>query len=86
MMNRMKRRLIGACCRWVAIAVLALSPATALAAEEVDTEGVDARVQGYSTNVILPKGSEGMTWVIMIVLGVICCGGLFKDAKRTHLD
>ena len=73
--------------RWGIIAVLALAPATAFARQDTpEREVIDARLEGYAANPSLPGGSEGLTWVAMIVLGVLCCGGLFKDAKRTHLD
>ena len=74
--------------KWGLIAILALVPATPVLARQdtPEREVIDARLEGYSSTVSLPKGSEGLTWVAMIFLGVLCCGGLFKDAKRSHLD
>ena len=73
--------------RWGIIAVLAMAPATAFARQDTpEREVIDARLEGYQNSFSLPKGSEGLTWVAMIFLGVLCCGGLFKDAKRSHLD
>ena len=84
----MKRKMISTACRWVAIATVALAPATTALArsEEQEAEPIDARLEGYKNSVSLPESSNGLTWVAMIVLGAICCGGLFMDAKRSHLD
>jgi hypothetical protein len=53
---------------------------------EEEREIVDARLEGYASNVTLDSGSTGLTWFVFIILAIICLGGLFKDAKRTHLD
>lgn len=87
MMRKMKRRQNkwrGRCARWAVVAMLASCPATAMAADEEDI--VDARLEGYPANVTLPGGGSGMTWVLFIILSAVALGGLFKDAKRTHLD
>ena len=85
MMADMKRTFL---LRWGAIVILALAPAsTALArSNEPEKEVYDARLEGYQTNPTLPLNGTGLTWVAMIVLGVLCCVGLFKDARRSHLD
>jgi hypothetical protein len=74
--------------KWGLIAAMALLPAsTALARQDTpEREVVDARLEGYSQGLTLPKGSDGLTWVALVFLGVLCCGGLFKDARRSHLD
>ena len=74
--------------RLVAVLVLALMPATtALAArDEVEADPIDARLEGYSGNVSLPAAGTGLTWMAFIGLMVLAAAGLFKDAKRTHLD
>ena len=84
MMTRMKQRVIRAA--FAALAMLA-TPLSALAQRQGDEEReiVDGRLEGYASNVTL-DGSTGLTWVVFIVLAIICLGGLFKDAKRTHLD
>ena len=84
MMHRMKRTML----RWAAIVVLTLAPAsTALARQsEPEREIYDARLEGYENNPTIPGGGSGLTWIAMIFLGVLCCAGLFKDAKRSHLD
>ena len=88
-MRRMKRSRSNRIRRTLALGVLmvAMSPAAALAQrDQVERDIVDARLEGYSQGVTLPPASNGLTWVALIVLGAICLGGLFKDAKRTHLD
>jgi hypothetical protein len=92
MMGRMKstqnkRRWLNLCCRWVAILALATAPATALAAEKDSEHDVyDARIEGYKGNMTLPGGGSALTWIAFIFLAVVAGAGLFKDAKRTHLD
>jgi hypothetical protein len=81
-MIRMKHRLIMACgalLAWLA------NPLAALGQAE-EREIVDARLEGYPQNVTLEGGSTALTWVLFIVLAALALGGLFKDAKRTHLD
>ena len=46
----------------------------------------DARLEGYENNVTLDAGGTGLTWLLLVVLGVLCIGVLFKSGKRTHLD
>ena len=80
----MKRSLV----RWFAVAVVTLAPASSALArtEEPEKEIYDARLEGYTNNPTIQGGGAGLIWVSMTVLGVLCCAGLFKDAKRTHLD
>lgn len=84
-MHQMKRKLLLPVCKWVAIVMLAFAPASALAQEEDDTI-YDARLEGYENSVTLPMKSSGLTWVLFIILMVIAGAGLFKDARRSHLD
>jgi hypothetical protein len=65
-----------------------LAPATTALArnDEPDEVIVDARMEGYKTFLEMPDASSGGTWVVFVLLMVITAGGLFKDAKRTHLD
>ena len=82
-----KRRWLNACCRWVAIIVLAVTPATALAQRDSEEHEIyDARIEGYAGNKTLPGGGVALTWIAFIFLTIVACAGLFKDAKRTHLD
>ena len=85
MMARMKQRVIQA---GIALLAMLATPLSVLAQRqgEEEREIVDARLEGYASNVTLDSGSTGLTWVVFIILTIICLGGLFKDAKRTHLD
>ena len=47
---------------------------------------IDARIEGYAGNKTLPGGGVALTWIAFIFLAIVACAGLFKDAKRTHLD
>jgi hypothetical protein len=67
---------------WAAAPVA--TPPRAMAQElEMDH---DARYEGYLDKVVVEEGSTAMTWVGFTVLCLIALLGLFKDAKRTHLD
>ena len=62
---------------------LSTSPAVA---QELEIEH-DARYEGYGQDkVVVEEGSMAMTWVGFTILCLIALLGLFKDAKRTHLD
>ena len=84
MHSSMKRKAL----RWVAAAIVSLAPVTSALArtEEPEKDIYDARLEGYQTNPTLPSGGTGLIWCGFILLGVLCCAGLFKDAKRSHLD
>jgi hypothetical protein len=77
----LKRILLGI---GLTLAVLAAAPTRALADDE--PEIYDARLEGYAQKVQLDAGSTALTWLVLIVLGVLTVGVLFKDAKRSHLD
>lgn len=62
----------------------ALAGPLAASAQEIDVPH-DARLEGYPTPMLL-EGGIAMTWVLFIVLGVLCVSVLFKNAKRSHLD
>jgi hypothetical protein len=49
-------------------------------------EPYDARMLGYPGNVQLDGGSTALTWIVLVLLGILTVAVLFKDAKRTHLD
>ena len=82
MMRNMKQHALALFCTWV---IPLLMPALALAQDE-DKPKVDARLEGYSTPVVIGDGTTALTWLLLFFLGVICFAVLFKNAKRTHLD
>jgi hypothetical protein len=83
-MHRFKAMLLAIC---LAMTILAAAPSHALANNSGDEpEPYDARIQGYASTVQLDSSSTALTWVLLIILGVLCLGVLFKDAKRSHLD
>lgn len=61
-------------------------PTPARAQDEDQPPIYDARVQGYSKTVQLPSSSTALTWLLLVVLGGVCVGVMFIDAKRSHLD
>jgi hypothetical protein len=80
----MKHRLFGRLpARIISVAITLLMPLVALADEK---KIYDARLEGYENNVTLDAGGTGLTWLLLVVLGVLCIGVLFKSGKRTHLD
>jgi len=85
MHSRMKRRRT---VRWLAAAIISLAPVTSALArtEEPEKDIYDARLEGYQNNPTMPSGGTGLIWVGFIFLGVLCCAGMFKDARRSHLD
>ena len=69
------------------LVVVLMASAPAMASNSGDEPEIyDARLQGYAQSVQLESGSTALTWLLLIVLGVLCLGVLFKDAKRSHLD
>lgn len=75
--------------RWLSAACMAVvltlgTPGMATAQEE-EEKIVDARLEGYSKSVTV-GGSTALMWVLLLVLGIVCIGPLFMNAKRTHLD
>ncbi len=76
--------------RWMMGALLAMvmvasAPKPALADDDEPSD-YDARLLSYSKTVELSSGTTALTWVLLIVLSIVCLGVLFKDAKRSHLD
>jgi hypothetical protein len=71
-------------CLWAFTLVAVLAPGGALAQEEEVTR--DARLEGYTSNVALDSDSTALMWILLIFLGGIGMGVMFKNAKRTHLD
>jgi len=83
----MKTKLLAVCCR-VMLLVVMVSPTVALAQRrnEPEKEIVDARLEGYPSNVTLQGGGTSLTYILLIIFGALVFAGMFKDAKRSHLD
>ena len=47
---------------------------------------VDGRLESYGQNVTLQPGGTALLWILMFALAVLTLVGLFKNARRTHLD
>jgi hypothetical protein len=54
-------------------------------AQELEIEH-DARLEGYTDKMVLDTGNNAMLWLGFGVLAAVTLLGLFKDAKRSHLD
>ncbi|HEY1629490.1 MAG TPA: hypothetical protein VGF52_06505 [Tepidisphaeraceae bacterium] len=78
----MKQKLLGFL---FAAMIMLMCPAMLLAQEE-DSKLYDARLENYGSNVTLENSSTALLWLLLIVLGAVCVGVMFKNAKRTHLD
>jgi hypothetical protein len=84
MMQRMRSRLLGFL---IAFTAAVLCPLVALAQDQPKTIApYDGRLEGYGKEVTLDGGSTALTWLLLIFLGVVCLGVLFKNARRSHLD
>ena len=77
------------------LAVIALlvvmMPACTVFAQDDEPTMVDARLETYGTRekpvtVALSQGNTSMTWLLLVVLGAIAVGVMFKHTKRSHLD
>jgi len=81
MMGHMKHRVLA----FVLGSLLPLVfPMVAMAADE--DELPDARLLGYKGGVKVEGGATAVTWLLLVVLALVCLASLFKNAKRTHLD
>jgi hypothetical protein len=79
------------------LAAILLVPGTALAQDEA-SDRPDARVEGFATGgadgqnqqvgplLIKDGGGNAGTWFILVGLGLLGLGVMFKPGKRTHLD
>jgi hypothetical protein len=78
--------------RAVLAAALLLGPAGMMTSpalardQEKEHEVYDARLEGYKEDVTLPLSATGLSWVLLVIFGAVALVGLFKDAKRSHLD
>jgi len=69
-------------------AMVLASPVLALADTATPKDPVDWRLEGYGDkgSVTLDVSATSLTWMLLVGLGIICIGVLFKNARRTHLD
>jgi len=80
MMRTMQRRFFNV----IAFASAVLVPLVAMAAD--DSKVYDGRLEGYPRSVTLELGGTALSWMLLVGLGILCLGALFKSAKRSHLD
>jgi hypothetical protein len=78
-----RARAMTACC---GLALVLGSPALAHADTAQELEETDARLGGYDQGVKLEKSGVAVTWMLYIVLAVIGCSVMLKNANRSHLD
>jgi hypothetical protein len=95
MMPRMllRRQVFNRVGRAFAVATVALAPLLAAPSASFAARGdadapdpIDGRLEGYAGGKTLPASGQAMTWIACILLALIAAVGLFKDAKRSHLD
>ena len=86
MIDRMKYRLLATWIPALLVLLAVLSAPLRVLAQEENSKVYDARLEGYENKYTLDAGSTGLTWLLLVVLGAICIGVLFKSGKRTHLD
>ncbi|HEY1686533.1 MAG TPA: hypothetical protein VGG19_17350 [Tepidisphaeraceae bacterium] len=79
----MKQRKITA--TLLLLSLLAATQTASASQQDAQHEVVDARLEGYGKNVTL-NGGTALVWMLLVFLGGVCVVGLFKDAKRSHLD
>jgi hypothetical protein len=82
MMKQRNRLSIGL---MMALVLLAGAQSASASPQQDEHDVVDARLEGYGRNVTL-NGGTSLTWLLLIFLAAVCAIGLFKDAKRSHLD
>ena len=68
----------------VILLTVGLAPLSALADDQ--SKSYDGRLDDYGRNVTLDSGGTALTYFIWIGLGLVGLIGMFKDAKRSHLD
>jgi hypothetical protein len=71
----------------IGAAVVAIVLAAAAPAARADDKAVNPKMIGYPKEITVDvEGSTATTWLLLIGLGIICVGVMFKAGKRTHLD
>jgi hypothetical protein len=74
------------------VLILLTSLSAPVMAQDEETRP-DARTEGFVRGegqsqplLITPEKGASTAWVILIALGVVSVGVMFKNGKRTHLD
>jgi hypothetical protein len=62
------------------------APTAVFAADDEEPNKINARLENFSKPVKLEDGSNLLIWLMLMILAGLCLAGLFKQAKRTHLD
>ena len=70
---------------WMFALLIGTLAGPAMAADDPEIKPYP-KIEGYDQNVRVEEASTTFTWALLIFLGVICVGVMFKNAKRTHLD
>jgi uncharacterized membrane protein YidH (DUF202 family) len=82
MMPHMLRRIL----LIALLLVTTASPSMAQSRRQVEEDPMDGRFYRYDRKVVLDGAGIGITWIIFVALAVVASAGLFKNARRTHLD
>jgi hypothetical protein len=87
MIGRMKTSGVGRKCLLMLVCLLATAGVPrGAAAQDLEIE-TDARMEGYGDKMNLPDPSNtAMTWAGFGFVAVVALLGMFKDARRSHLD
>ena len=83
MMMGMRQRIL----RWFfGVMGVVMTASSALGSREPEYIPLDGRLEGYLTNVTLKGGGTALVYLLLVFLTAICFVGLFRNARRSHLD
>lgn len=86
MKSSLKRRSAAFFLAFVTVLGSFAGPASVARADD-DVSPNDARLDAFQKkSVVIEKSGTALTWLAFMGLGVIGLLGMFKDAKRSHLD
>jgi hypothetical protein len=84
MMRHMPKKLLSIT---ILLLLVAFTPLSARADDQSNApKEYDGRLDNYGKNVTLDNSGAALTYFVWAGLGVLAVIGLFKDAKRSHLD
>lgn len=87
MKSSLKRRGAVFCLAFVTVLGSFVGPASVARAADEDVSPNDARLDAFVKKpVVIETSGTALTWLGLMGLGVIGLLGMFKDAKRSHLD